>query len=67
MTETANTPKPAAIPSYENVPLDEVVWKAWVDKGRARDRMRSARRAKIIKYLFGPLVIAAIIWSTMQG
>jgi hypothetical protein len=39
--------------------IDEAVWKAWVQKNEAKDRIRSARRKKIL----GFVVILGVILS----
>src|ERR1041385_1975390 len=44
--------------------LDETIWQAWVEKGRARDRRNSAARLMAVKWvsLAGLLVVAGL-WS----
>lgn len=44
--------------------LDEAVWQAWVEKGRARDRRNSAARLMAVNWvsLAGLLVVAGL-WS----
>lgn len=47
-------------------PLDDVMWRAWVDKGRARERRNSARRFKIVKLLSIVVLLAtAAFWSSL--
>ena len=41
-------------------PLDEAVWNAWVEKGRAQDRRSSAERVKAVKWV----AIAALLAAT---
>ena len=45
-------------------PLDEAVWQAWVEKGRAQERRSSAARLKAVKWvsLAGLLAVAGL-WS----
>jgi hypothetical protein len=45
-------------------PLDEAVWQAWVEKGRAQERRSSAARVKAVKWvsLAGLLAVAGL-WS----
>jgi hypothetical protein len=44
--------------------LDEAVWQAWVAKGRAQDRRRSATRLKAVKWAsIAGLLGAAWLWS----
>ena len=45
--------------------LDEAVWQAWREKGRARDRRNSAARMVAVKWasLAGLVVVAALGWS----
>ena len=44
--------------------LDEAVWQAWLEKGRAQDRRGSAARLRAVKWvsLAGLLVVAGL-WS----
>jgi len=45
-------------------PLDEGVWQAWVEKGRARDRRNSAARLMAVKWVsLAALVVVAGVWS----
>jgi len=45
-------------------PLDEAVWRAWVAKGRAQDRLGCAKRIKAVKWVtIAGLLGAAALWS----
>jgi hypothetical protein len=47
-------------------PLDEAVWQAWLQKGRAQDRQRGATRMKIIKWAsIAVLFATAGVWSQL--
>jgi hypothetical protein len=43
--------------------IDKRVWEAWVQKGRDRDRIRFARRVRIMKYLIAIAVLSGLIWK----
>lgn len=44
-------------------PIDEGIWQAWVEKGRARDRRRSATLLMAVKGLsFAGLLVIAALW-----
>ncbi len=46
--------------------LDEAVWQAWVEKGRARDRRNSAARLTAVKWVsLAGLVVVAGLWSLL--
>lgn len=48
----------------ESRPLDEAVWQAWAEKGRAQDRRSSAARVKAVKWVsIAVLLAAAGLWS----
>jgi hypothetical protein len=48
----------------ESRPLDEAVWQAWAEKGRAQDRRGSAARVKLVKIVsIATLLAAAALWS----
>ena len=40
------------------IPLNEDIWREWVDKGRAREKHRARRRAKTSAILLVLLVVA---------
>ena len=45
-------------------PLDEAVWQAWQEKGRARDRRNSATRMVAVMWAsLAGLVVIAALWS----
>ena len=47
-------------------PLDEAVWQAWVEKGRARDRLTSAARVKTVKWVsIAVLLVTAAFWTSL--
>lgn len=46
--------------------LDEAVWQAWVEKGRARERRNSTARYTAVKWLsLAGLAVVAGLWSTL--
>ncbi len=46
--------------------LDEAVWQAWVEKGRARDRRHSAARMNTVKWVsIAGLLAAVASWSDL--
>ena len=44
--------------------VDEAAWKAWVQKNDAKDRIRSARRKKILGFVVILGVILIILWRS---
>jgi hypothetical protein len=45
-------------------PLDEAVWKAWVARGRAQNRLDSAARVRAVEWVsVAALLAAAALWS----
>lgn len=45
-------------------PLNEAVWQAWIEKGRAQDRRSSATRIKAVKWAsIAGLLAASGLWS----
>jgi hypothetical protein len=51
--------------SQDELPqLDEAVWKAWVQKNEAKDRIRSARRPKILGFVVILGAILMIVWRS---
>lgn len=38
--------------------LDEGVWLAWLEKNRAKDRIRTARRRRVLLVLIGSAAVA---------
>jgi len=47
--------------------LDEAVWKAWVEKGRAKDRIRAKRNKKVFAGLIVVGGIAFVLFRTLGG
>jgi hypothetical protein len=41
--------------------LDEGLWRAWKEKNRARDRIRAARRRRVLMVLIAIAVVAMIV------
>lgn len=49
-------------------PLDEAVWKAWLAKGRARDRRNTAALMKVVKWAgIAVLLAAALLWFNLAA
>ena len=49
-------------------PLDEAVWRAWVAKGRARDRKGRETRMKVLKWgSIVALLAVAALWSQVTS
>jgi hypothetical protein len=51
----------AVPPQMENPQLDERVWSAWLEKNQKRDKVKFARRVKVIAILLGLLALAALV------
>ena len=50
-----------------NVELDERIWQAWLRKNKAQDKMRLARRVRVIKLVSLVLVVSAVLWRAYTG
>jgi hypothetical protein len=49
-----------------STPLDEGVWQAWMERGRARDRRDTAARLKAVEWAsITVLLVAAGLWSQL--
>jgi len=53
-------PRPRA---DHNVPLDERVWQAWLDKNRKQEKAGFARRVKVLKFALVILLGIGLFWS----
>jgi len=42
--------------------LDEKVWQAWLAKNAAQDKVRFARRVKVIGFVAVALVLLGLLW-----
>jgi hypothetical protein len=49
----------------KNPQLDERLWQAWIQKHSARDKLRHARRLRIIRVLAVVLVVIALYWLSI--
>jgi hypothetical protein len=48
--------------SDNNPELDERVWQAWIKKNEAQDKVRFARRVKVIAILTAFLALSVLLW-----
>jgi hypothetical protein len=54
------------VPTRNNDPqLDEEVWQAWVRKNEIRDRVRLARRKKLLALALIVGVAAIVLWRVV--
>ena len=51
----------AALPRTEDPQLDEGLWRAWIEKNEKRDKVKFARRVKVIGILAALLALSALI------
>ena len=42
--------------------VDEAVWRAWVEKNKAQDKFRFARRLRIMGVVAVLLTVSALLW-----
>jgi hypothetical protein len=55
------------VPTPNNDPqLDEKVWQAWVRKNEIRDRVRLARRKKLLAFVLLLGVAAIVLWRVAR-
>ncbi len=46
----------------KNTELDERVWQAWIKKNEAQDKVRFARRVRVIGLVTAFLALSALLW-----
>jgi len=46
-----------------NPELDERVWQAWIKKNEAQDKVRFARRVRVIGLVTAFLALSALLWK----
>jgi hypothetical protein len=64
VVESVKSPSAWAPPAAR--PLDEAVWRAWVERGRTQDRRTTAAQVKAVKWTsITALLAAAGIWSQL--
>ena len=51
----------------KNPQLDERIWQAWIQKNDALDKLRHARRLKVIGVVAVLLAVIALSWLGMRG
>jgi len=51
MLQTGNNPE-----------LDESVWQAWIKKNAAQDKVRFARRVRVIGFVTAIVAVSALLW-----
>ena len=48
-------------PQMENPQLDERLWRAWIERNKKRDKVKLARRVKVIAILLVLLAVGALV------
>jgi hypothetical protein len=43
-------------------PIDEAAWRAWMEKNKAQDKFRFARRLKVLGVVAVFLSVSALLW-----
>ena len=46
----------------KNPEIDEAVWQAWVEKNKAQDKFRFARRLRVMGLVTVFLTVSALLW-----
>ena len=46
----------------KNPQIDETVWQAWVEKNKAQDKFRFARRLRVMGFVTVFLAMSALLW-----
>ena len=54
--------KETLLQTDKNPELDERVWQAWLAKNAAQDKVRFARRVRIIGFVAVALVLCGLLW-----
>lgn len=47
----------------KNPQLDERVWQAWIQKNEGEDKVRFARRVRVIGIASAFMALSALLWS----
>jgi membrane protein required for beta-lactamase induction len=50
----------------ENPQLDEEIWQAWVRKNEVKDRVRLARRKKLLAIVLTLGIVAVVLWRIVR-
>jgi hypothetical protein len=51
----------------KNLEIDERVWQAWIQKNAAQDKVRFARRIKVIGLVLVFLSLSVLLWKAYAG
>ena len=51
----------AGVPQTENPQLDERLWRAWIEKNEKRDKVKLARRVKVLAILLVLVAVGALV------
>jgi hypothetical protein len=46
--------------------IDEAVWRAWVEKNKAQDKFRFARRLRVMGVVAVFLTVSALLWRFLS-
>ena len=50
----------------ENPQLDEEIWQAWLRKNEVKDRVRLARRKKLLAIVLTLGIVAIVLWRIVR-
>jgi hypothetical protein len=68
MPQTAHFEKPRDSQAHRSKPLDEIVWRAWLNKTLLEERQRAAARIKAVKWTsIGVLMATAVVSSNVSS
>jgi hypothetical protein len=51
----------------KNPQIDDAVWQAWVKKNKAQDKLRFARRLRIVGVAAVFLTLSALLWRFLEA
>ena len=51
----------------QNTQIDERIWQAWIQKNAAQDKVRFARRVKVIGIAMVFVALSALLWRAYAG
>ena len=64
MSHTTRLYAPGDLKTHSSKPLDEAVWRAWIEKNLDEDRSRAAGRTKIVNWICIGVLASAIVTSS---
>ena len=64
MSHTTRLCAPGDLQTHSSKPLDEAVWRAWIEKNLKEERSRAAARTRAVNWMCIGVLVSAVVTSS---